>query len=382
MAKLQHQRHAPLSEPAVESAPRPVAVARPFLPPADALRPYLEQMDAARWYSNFGPLLTRFEERLAARHGEGARVATAVNATQAITLSLQAMSLPPGALVAMPSWTFVATAHAVVQAGLTPWFLDVDGDSGMLDPGAVAAQLHAAPGVVGAVIPVAAHGLMPNQDAWLAFRETTGVPVLIDAAAAFDCAGEADLPLCISLHATKVLGIGEGGYLASKDQRLVERVRQLSTFGFQGTRDSAFPATNAKLSELSAAMGHAALDAWPHDRLRFMRSAQLLKIGLIGLPEVSFQSGWGSDWISSVCVVTLPAGMAAAAETRLAADGVQTRRWWGAGCHDSPAFHDCPAADLPTTRRLAGATLGLPFAVDLEPVEIERIAASLRSALA
>lgn len=367
---------------AQEARLEPLAVARPRLPTADAILPYLERIDTARWYSNFGPLLGEMEDRLAARFGQDTRVVTTVNATQALTLALQAMDLPQGTLCAVPAWTFIATAHAVAQAGLVPWFVDVDADTWMLDAEATRAALARAPGAVSAVIPVAAFGHMPDLESWKTFQDATGVRVLIDAAAAFDAANDADLPLVVSLHATKVLGMGEGGFLATRDQALADRVRQQTTFGFDGSRDALRVATNAKLSEYSAAIGLAALDSWPGDRLRWFMTAQTLRRALMPTPEVRFQAGWGERWTTSVCVVDLPEGSADAVEAALHADGVATRRWWGQGCHLSPAFITAPCDDLPNTRRLANATLGLPFAIDLSPSDIARIADSLTRALA
>lgn len=366
--------------PQLAPAPGPIAVARPRLPSAEAIYPYLQRIDDARWYSNFGPLLTEFEARLADRFAPGAHVVTVTNATQALTLALVAMDLPAGAYVAVPSWTFVATAHAVIRAGLKPWFLDVDPDTWMLQPQAVEA-LGPRLAEISAVIPVCPFGAMPPIAAWLAFREATGVPVLLDAAAAFDTLNDAALPAAVSLHATKVLGLGEGGFLVTKDAALAQRLRQLTCFGFNGARDSLIPATNAKLSEYAAAVGLAALDGWPADRLRYMRAAQHLKIGLVGHPEVAFQAGWGFDWITSVCTVGLPHGSAATVAAALRAEGVDTRQWWGGGCHASPAFTHCRREDLAATERLAASTLGLPFAVDLDADQTRRIAAALDRAL-
>lgn len=365
----------------VEDSRAPIPVARPSLPSAAELLPYLERIDEARWYSNFGPLITELEALLEAKLGEGARVCTAANATQALILALKAMGAPPGSLCAMPSWTFVATAHAAIQAGLTPWFLDVDPKDWMLRPAAVSAALASAPGPVGAVIPVAAFGALADVDGWATFSEATGIPVLIDAAAAFDAADDARVPLCVSLHATKALGVGEGGVFACQDAALMERFRRLTGFGFFGTRESAFPASNAKLSEYAGAVGLAALEAWPSTRLRWLRAAQLMRIALIDLPQVRLQPGWGVTWVSSTCVVELPEGAADATEKALAANGVETRRWWGMGCHESPAFAGAPQTNLQVTERLARSCLGLPFAVDLTDQDFTRIAAALRSAL-
>ena len=376
MARAATPRTRPAAQP---DAPLPVA--RPRLPTAAAIAPYLERIDEARWYSNFGPLLKGFEQRLAERFGEDAAVTTAVNATQLITLTLQALDLPAGGVVAMPSWTFVATAHAVLQAGLIPWFLDVDEESAMLDPAQARAALRRAPGAVAAVIPVCAHGAMPDLEAWLAFREETGLPVILDAAAAFDAACDARLPTIVSLHATKALGIGEGGFLATEDKALALRVRQSTTYGFRGTRESEFVATNAKLSEYAAAVGHAALDAWPSDRLRFCLAAQLLRAAFATTPEVVFQPGWGVDWATSVCVVRTPDAEAPALAAHLAEAGVETRFWWSEGCHRSRAFQGCPRDDLSVTERLARTTLGLPFAVDLTVADANRVALAVQRGL-
>ena len=366
---------------ALETAPAKVAVARPRLPVAEAILPYLERIDEARWYSNFGPMVVELERRLAARLGEETLVCTASNATQALALALKAMDLPEGALCAMPAWTFVATAHAVIQAGLVPWFLDVDADSWMLTPGHVRAALARAPGPVAAVIPVCPFGAMPDLAAWRDFREATGVQVLVDAAAAFDALEAADPPVCVSLHATKVLGIGEGGFFATTDPGLYDRFVRLTGFGFRGSRDSLFPSTNAKLSEYAAAVGLAALDEWPMERLRYLRVSQLLRIALLPHGHVRFQPGWGSDWVTSVCVARLPDGSADQVESMLQSFGVDTRRWWGVGCHRSPAFAGCPREDAPVTDLLAVSTIGLPFAVDLSPEQMQRIAQALGAAL-
>ena len=358
-----------------------VPVARPKLAEAGAILPYLQRIDEARWYSNFGPLVSELEQRLAARLGDGAMVCTAMNATQALALALRAMDLPRGGLVAVPAWTFVATAHAVLQAGLVPWFMDVDAETWMLEPEMVQKAVERVPGALVAAIPVCPFGAMPDLAAWRAVRKATGVQILIDAAAAFDTLAEADPPACVSLHATKVLGVGEGGYLATTDPVLFERFKRLTGFGFLGTRESFFPSTNAKLSEYSAAVGLAALDEWASERFRYLRTSQHLRIALMGRPEVRFQPGWGSDWVTSVCVVGLPEGWAGAVEALLAAQGVETRRWWADGCHRSPAFMDCPRDSLPVTDALAASTIGLPFAVDLPAEHIDRLAHALGAAL-
>ncbi|HZZ90108.1 MAG TPA: DegT/DnrJ/EryC1/StrS family aminotransferase, partial [Caulobacteraceae bacterium] len=262
-----------------------------------------------------------------------------------------------------------------------PYFIDVDPETWMLDPTATCAALAGAPGEVGAIMPVAAFGRVPDLAAWRDVATGTGLPVIVDGAAAFDGLHGAPVPVTVSLHATKTVAAGEGGYVASEDHEFIDRVRQLSAFGFAGTRISQLPAMNAKLSEYAAAVALASLDGWPADRARFALTAQRLRAGLALTPQIAFQPGWGSSWISSVCVVRTPDGLGPALARELAAEGVETRDWWGQGCHRQPAFQHCPAAPLPLTDRLAGATLGLPYFIDLAEDASARIAESLQVAL-
>jgi dTDP-4-amino-4,6-dideoxygalactose transaminase len=366
-------RHAP--DPAV---PHRLPVARPWAPPAEALLPYLHQIDANRWYSNFGPLLTRFEQRLADRFAAPTAIATCINATQAITLTLRALDVQPG-LCLMPAWTFVATAHAAMAAGLTPHFLDVDPQTQV--PRLADVRAAIARGGVSAVIIVAPYGAPLEPGPWEALMGATGVPVLIDAAAAFDTLNRAALPTLVSLHATKLLGVGEGGYLACEDAELVARFRAQTTFGFQGNRESLVPATNAKLSEYAAAVGLAALDGWPSIRMRYALTAQKLRLALALIPEVTFQPGWGTHWVSTTCVVRLADGGADLLEASLAESGVDTRRWWGGGCQASPAFAACPADPLPRSEQLARETIGLPFAADMDEDDIDWLACAVIQAI-
>jgi dTDP-4-amino-4,6-dideoxygalactose transaminase len=125
----------------------------------------------------------------------------------------------------------------------------------------------------------------------------------------------------------------------------------------------------------------ASLDGWAADRARFSFTAQRLKAGLALTPQITFQPGWGSRWVSSVCVVGTPAGAASSMAATMAAMGVETREWWGVGCHRQPAFAHCPRAPLPVTDALAAATLGLPYFIDLEEDASARIIESLHEAL-
>ena len=171
--------------PACNFSPPAIPVARPRLPSASRILPYLQEIDTNAWYANHGPLWLRFHTRLVQHWGlQTSELALACNATAALTLALQAAAVEPGSECLLPSWTFVATAGAVRQAGLIPHFVDVQPGTWSPDPAAV--QALALRRKVGAIVVVAPFGAPMDLASWDAVAEATGVPVLIDAAAGFD----------------------------------------------------------------------------------------------------------------------------------------------------------------------------------------------------
>jgi dTDP-4-amino-4,6-dideoxygalactose transaminase len=355
---------------------------RPMLPPSKRIAPYLEAIDASRYYSNFGPLARSFEDRLAVRYGLPAgTVTTVANGTWGLALALAAQGVKPGTLCIMPAWTFVASAHAAVSAGLVPYFVDVDPGTWALDPAVALDAVRGAPAAVGAVMPVAPFGLPIPIAAWDAFRDETGLAVVIDAAAGFDALVPGMTPAVVSLHATKVLGTGEGGFVVSADRSIVRELRARMNFGFSGTRQASVAATNAKLSEYHAAVGHAALDEWSEARADWMRAARLYRAEIEQSNRLHLQRGFGDAWVASTCVVRMEGGAATRIEGALAAEVIETRRWWGLGAHAHPATAHYPRGALPVTEALAQSTISLPFYRDIGASEIATVTRLVGAAL-
>ncbi|CAA7626302.1 DegT/DnrJ/EryC1/StrS aminotransferase family protein [Magnetospirillum sp. SS-4] len=363
---------------AVETIP----IFRPRLPSADALLPWLRRIDESHVYSNFGPLSAEFSHRFAGHFGlaDGGNVLPVANATLGLVAALLAVGARRGALCAIPAFTFVATGHAVLSAGLRPWLLDVREDDWQLDPAAVERALASAPDEMGAVIPVCPFGQPVDWRAWQDFQDRTGIPVVIDAAAAFDSYRPTPLPAVISLHATKVLGVGEGGVIVCENADLVAEAKRRINFGFQGMRVAGVAATNAKLSEYHAAIGLAALDGWRKTRSSFAAAQAGLRARLEA-GGLSCPAGMGDDWVSSSFCLGLPVD-AQAVGMMLAAQGIGTRRWWDDGLHHHPAFADCLCEALPVTESLARRVLGLPCHVDLDAAALDAIAAATLAAVA
>ncbi|MCW2573519.1 MAG: hypothetical protein JWO88_3577 [Frankiales bacterium] len=362
-----------------DDGPVEVPVCRPRLPTAEQLLPWLREMDATQWYSNRGPLLRRFERELAEHFGVVADdVVVCSSATTALTVALLELETA-GSVCAMPAWTFAATAHAAVQAGVTPWLLDVRDDTEALDPDDVAARLSQAPGPVGAVLVVSPFGRPVDVAAWEGFQSRTGVPVVLDAAAGFDTVRPSELITVVSLHATKALGVGEGGVILGRTVR-PDSFRRRINFGFNHSREAEVGACNGKMSEYVAAVGLAALADWSRTRTEFLRVGAAYASSFEG-SVVRLPAGLGTCWVSSTAVVRVPAARLTAIEDALTGAGVSSRRWWGDGLAAHRAFAGFPRTDLPVTRLLASSSLGLPCWAELPEAAVHRVVAAVLSAL-
>jgi dTDP-4-amino-4,6-dideoxygalactose transaminase len=351
-----------------------VPVMRPKLPGASSVLPYLSDIDASRIYSNFGPLASRLEHRLAAHFNAGDHAVTTVaNATLGLALALTAQQVTAGTLCVIPAWTFVASPQAARLAGLIPYFVDVDPRSWALEPDAIDDIIATAPGEVGAVMPVAPFGRRIDLDAWNRFGSRTGLPVVVDAAAGFDTVVASGTPIVVSLHATKVFGTGEGGFVLCDNRDLIVDIRRRMNFGFHGSREAIVPSFNAKLSEYHAAVGHAALDEWPSARAEWLLVANAYREALRFSSVARLQEGFGDTWVSSVCVLGLTGTDADGLERRMTSAEIETRRWWGHGAQAHRSTSAYPRTPLPVTEELSGSTLGVPIFRDLKPADVDRV---------
>jgi dTDP-4-amino-4,6-dideoxygalactose transaminase len=359
----------------------------PELPTLEALTPYLRRIDQRRWYSNFGPLVSELETRIAASFRQPGQLqmshaVTVGNATAGIELALRALNLPRDSLVLVPALTFVATATAVLSAGLTPVVADVDSEQWLLTPEIALDAKARLP--LRAVIPVATFGCAQDAAAWTRFHATTGLPVIIDAAAAFGNQLDPG-PTCaiFSLHATKPLAAGEGGVVVTHDAAFAATIRQLSNFGIDLSGEAGVPVgsttlvgTNAKMSEYHAAVGLASLDVWPQTAAQ--RRALFARYSAVLAASCGARLQWqqmSDDAVRSVCCVLLKsASHRDRAEAVMAERGIATRRWYLPLINQHPAFQHIDHLPAPCADDLAQRLLGIPFHVSLSEQDMSEIA--------
>ena len=346
-----------------------IPVMRPRLPSFELLQERLSSVEKSGIYSNHGPQVLELEERFAKFFGvESEQVVLVSSATMGIAAAV-ALSAPSTAWH-VPAWTFTATISGILAGGGSPKFCDVDLDSGWI----LTDYLEETKLSVVAVAPFGA----PIPPEVL----QRPAPTVIDAAASIgNCEGElgllsAEVSVVFSLHATKVLGIGEGGIVVCGSADNAKEIRSWTNFGFDGSRNSRRVGLNANMSEFTAVVGHAALDQWPVERREWLDARERAReiSSVVGLSIQDFEG----DFISPYWMVLFPSEESRQrVEDALSAEGIGTRRWWERGCHLMPAYQQIPATSLARTSKIAGATLGLPFYRGLS----ERDAGEIRKVL-
>lgn len=356
----------------------------PRMPTADQIVPYLQEIDSNKHYTNFGPLNKRLEKRViadVAPHLNEDNVTTVANCTIGLELALHAHGLAPGSKVLVPSLTFVATATAIIRAGMTPVFADVARDTWALEPGLAESFI----GDVDAVMPVSTFGYPQNVEGWDDLSARYGKPVLIDAAGAYGNQKVGKVSdVIFSFHSTKSFGAGEGGVVISPSAERIATVRRLSNFGIDTSRALLVDlGTNGKMSEYHCAVGLAMYDQW--DQIQLSRRAllsQYHRVLAVTCPEIEFQVK-PDVGVYPILPVLLPIGCRAVEVSEiLKEDGIETRRWYCPPAHLHPALKGYPSAGtLRVSEDLGERILGLPFHLDLSTEQIDFVASSLARAL-
>lgn len=236
-----------------------IPVSKPFMPPLDEVVRHLQRAWDVGVLTNHGPLATELEgalrTRLAAPH-----LSVVANGTLALHVALRAFDVR-GEVITTPM-SFAATATSVLWEHCVPVFADVDPGSLNLDPAAARAAMT---DETTAILATHVYGNPCDVDAFERLRQETGCVLLYDAAHAFDVRvhGQSVLEYgdasALSFHATKVFHTAEGGAVAVRDPERRARVERLRNFGQSAPGVFTELGTNAKLSELHAALGLAVL---------------------------------------------------------------------------------------------------------------------------
>jgi dTDP-4-amino-4,6-dideoxygalactose transaminase len=367
----------------------PLHVGRPNIGNRATLMRRINDLLDRRWLTNDGPFVREFEQNIAASVGVRHCVCMC-NATVALEIAIRALGLRGEVIV--PSFTFIATAHALQWQEITPVFCDIEPRTHTIDPARAAALITPrTTGIIGVHLWGRACAVGDLAD--LARRR--GLKLLFDAAHAFGCSldgkriggfGHAEV---FSFHATKFINTFEGGAVVTNDDELAAKMRLMRNFGFAGYDNVVYLGTNGKMPEVAAAMGLSSLEEMgailEANRTNHLRYRE----GLAGLPGVTVLTSDDRETSNYQYVVleieARPGSVDRDALLRvLQAENVMARRYFFPGCHRMEPYRSLePGAGqrLPVTEGVAGRVLVLPTGTTVDGSAIDTIVRVIRMAV-
>jgi perosamine synthetase len=332
-----------------------------------------------------GPEVAAFEAEFAAH--VGGRPSVAVNSgTSALLLSLLALDIGRGDEVIVPSFSFAATANAIVLAGAQPVFVDIEPDYFCLDPSAVVSAITPR---TAAIVPVHLYGHPAAMEHIAGIARSHRLAVIEDAAQAH-LATRAGRPVgtfgaaaAFSFYGTKNMTTGEGGMVVCADESVARTVRLLRNQGMDRRYANEICGFNMRMTDLHAAIGRVQLQRlpdWTHVR---RSNAAFLGLALQGLDTRGLittpRTAPGTRPAWHQYTVRVPERRDAVVE-RLARLGIRTGVFYPVPIHRLPAFD--LELELPHTEAAAGQVLSLPVHPALSDADLGRVATGMSRAVA
>lgn len=357
---------------------------RPSLPDAATIVRDVEQIFASGRLTK-GPVVREYEEALAQRLGVRHVVATS-SCTVGLALLYKALGIQ-GAVIT-PSYTFMATVNALVWAGGTPVFVDVDRDSWTLDPKSVEESLTPE---IEAIVAVPVFGVPCDVESLQALADRARIPLVFDSAHGVGSYRNG-LPLggfgraeVFSTTPTKTLVTGEGGFITTNDNELAENLRIFVEYGNDGSFDTLLPGLNGRLPEISAVIGLRMLDILD-DLLKRRRKIvtayreQLAETEGLRLQHVP--PGCVSSYNYFTFMVDENFGLSRdELAEHLAERGIETKKYFWPSVHRHRPYRGLGyEGKLPVTERLEREALSVPLWSGLSDEEVEYVVTAVLSA--
>jgi dTDP-4-amino-4,6-dideoxygalactose transaminase len=321
-----------------------------------------------RWFSNNGFYVQEFERFLAEIIGVKHCIAMC-NGTVALEIAIRAAELSGEVII--PSFTFIATAHALQWQEITPVFCDIDPLTHTLNPKQVESMIT--PRTTG-VIGVHLWGQPCSIEILSEITQRYNLKLLFDASHAFGCShknqmiGNFGIAEVFSFHATKFFNTFEGGAIATNDDALAKKIRLMKNFGFAGYDNVIYIGTNGKMSEISAAMGITSLESLDlfidvNQRNYLQYQQELQHLSGIRLLTFSLSEKQNFQYI----VLEIDEEITQISRDQLInilwAENILARRYFYPGCHRMEPYKSYfPHAGLllPKTEKVASQVVILP----------------------
>ena len=361
-------------------------VGRPNIGDREAFMQYAADIFDRRWLSNNGPLVQELEDKVA-RHLGVKHCVAMCNGTIALEIAIRALGLEGEVIV--PSYTFVATAHALQWQGITPVFADIDPATHNLSPAAVRRMITPrTTGIIGVHLWGRAAPVAELQQ----IADEHGLKLMFDAAHAFSCSsggkmiGSFGACEVLSFHATKFFNTFEGGAVVTNDDGLAATMRLMRNFGFEGLDQVSHPGTNGKMIEIAAAMGLANLPKLDEVIAANRRNYETYSEALRGIPGLSLLRYDESERNNYQYVVLEVAEDCPASRDRLVealrAENIMARRYFWPGCHRMEPYRSLfPHAGLvlPATEAVANRVIVLPTGQTMDADMVQTVVQVIRT---
>ncbi len=345
-------------------------------PDASAVREAIDRVIARGWFI-LGPELEAFEREFAA--ASGARYTVGVGTgTDALALPLRAMGIGPGDEVITSPLSAAFSALAIVMAGATPVFADIDPDRLTLDPAAAAAAITPR---TAAIMPVHIYGQAADMPAFAALAARHNLAILEDACQAHmaTCAGRPvgsfGAAAAYSFYPTKNLGaLGDGGAITTDDESVAQKLRRLRNGGQTDRYHHAEFGVNSRLDEMQAAILRARLTFLPRWTSRRRELAARYRHALAGSAVVVPPE---CDPGHVYHLFTVRAGDRTAFQTHLTARGIGTLVHYPIPIPQQAALAQAPPSHCPVADRVCDEICSLPLHPALTEADVDAVAAAV-----
>jgi perosamine synthetase len=362
----------------------------------------LQRCVETNFVSSVGEFVNQLEDRIATLSGTGEGVAMGAG-TLALHMALHSYGIGKGDLVILPSFTFIASANAVMHSGARPWLFDVTEESWTIDPAQVRHELKKNTfrenGVlkynktgerVAAIMPVYTLGTPADMNALNSIARDYGLPIIADAAAAIgvtyknQAIGQAADLTCYSFNGNKTITCGGGGMVVGKEKSRLERIKHISTTArISKDYDHDEVGYNYRMTNLQAAVGCAQLDRlnnFLHIKTKIRKAYDAAFQDIQGISKFPYPDDRTSTcWFSGIVVDKTHPTPSEICE-RLNDYNIEARVFWKP-VHLQKPYSKAPVADQSYTENIYKRIVTLPCSTSLVKPDLARVITAVREIL-
>lgn len=348
----------------------------------DDIRQAINNVCDSGWYS-LGREVTNFENVFANFCGVDHCIGLN-SGTDALEMSLRALDIGQGAVVATTANAGGYASTAILSVGATPYYIDVNPSNFNM----CAQALNTVINQVQAVIVTHLYGRLAPMADLLSITCPLNIPIIEDAAHAHGAlqnkqrAGSFGDLACFSFYPTKNLGAyGDAGAIVTNNNTLANRCRQFAQYGWSDRYNAELTGgRNSRLDEIQAAILSVKLvhlDAWNKRRRQI---AQLYETGLQTVPRISFQSRGSSN--DSVHLFVIECEDRSTVQKLLKKAGVASAAHYPIADHHQRAFQSLYKSEpLKITERLCTRVLSLPCYPEMQDSEVLHVISAIQKHL-